>query len=192
MELKNCNLCNERRHAKQPVAGIGELTSEIILIGRNPGRVEDKEGKPYQGTSGKKLNYGLLKAGIKRDQCFVTNVSKCYTPSGMVPSRKCQHTCSRAWLANELLVLETTAPCLKLIIAFGNEALQCFEPEARIGEIHGELFKTDRWWHNKTQRKELGKIYIFSTYHPAAASRNKTINLKFMADMLQLAVVKLQ
>ena len=181
MNLAACNLCNERRYAKEPVPGVGPLDSEIILIGRNPGRSEDKKGIPFIGAAGIKLNRGLLIAGILRQDVRITNISRCYTPPGIVPSRKCQKTCSDAWLANELA--EMSCNKLKLIVTYGNEALQRFEPEARVGELHGHAFMTNRWW---CVPVEQGKIKLFCSYHPAAACRNRTINEKFMSDMSKL------
>lgn len=187
MDLSTCNLCSERRYALAPVPGIGPMDSRFILIGRNPGRTENKKGEPFVGAAGVKLNKGLTIADLKRTEVRITNISRCYTPPGIVPSRKCQKTCSDAWLAAELAIMSQDK--LKLIITYGNEAIQRFEPEARVGEVHGTTFMTDRWWLSAAEQEQTRKIDIFCSYHPAAACRSQDINVKFVQDMRKLKQV---
>lgn len=180
MELKDCNLCPERKYGRGPVPGAGNRKlAQICLLGRNPGADEDKMGLPFIGRAGRKLNEGLLYAGILRNECWVTNVSKCFTPSGVAPSKACLKAC-RLWLLPELASLDQ----LQLIVALGNQALQVFEPLARVGELHGYSFEVNRPWQPEK------RITIFCSFHPSAAQRDSGTNIKFLADMTKLKQLK--
>ena len=177
MELKECSLCPERGYGQGPVPGEGNRKlAQICLLGRNPGADENKSGRPFIGRAGRKLNEGLLYAGILRNACWVTNVGKCYTPKDVVPTKAHLAICRREWLLPELASLEQ----LRLIVTFGNQALQIFEPLARVGELHGYAFDVNRPW----QPEE--RITIFCSFHPSAALRGEDINKKFLADMTKL------
>lgn len=177
MLLEECQLCPERQYGQEPVPGEGnEKLAQICLLGRNPGADEDKNGRPFIGRAGRKLNEGLLYASILRNECWVTNVSKCYTPSKVTPSALCLRTCRATWLLPELASLEQ----LRLIVTLGNQALQVFEPMARVGELHGHSFEVNRPWQPEK------RITIFCSFHPSAALRGSNVNKMFLADMTKL------
>ncbi len=82
----------------------------------------------------------------------------------------CRKRCANAWLNGELGTLTK----LKLIITFGNEALQYFEPEGLVGHLHGTAF-------------DRGRFKMFVMYHPSAALRDSRINKRVFADAMNLA-----
>jgi DNA polymerase len=47
-----------------------------MLVGEQPGNDEDLAGKPFVGPAGKLLANALQKAGLSRDQVYLTNVVK--------------------------------------------------------------------------------------------------------------------
>lgn len=47
----------------------------LMFIGEGPGNREVSEGRPFVGQSGQLLNHILQAAGIKRDECWVTNAT---------------------------------------------------------------------------------------------------------------------
>ena len=57
----------------------------MILVGQNPGKEEDKTGRPFVGRTGKFLNRVLAENGIKRDDIFITSVVKHLTPQNRKP-----------------------------------------------------------------------------------------------------------
>lgn len=61
------------------VSGIGSLEPRLMIIGEAPGKHEDEQGIPFVGPSGKMLDDFLFKAGIRRSDCYITNVIK-YRP----------------------------------------------------------------------------------------------------------------
>lgn len=181
MKLEDCNVCEERKYANRPVPGVGNRElAEICFLGRNPGRTEDKDGVPFVGRAGKKLDVGLVLAGVLRRLVYITNVVKCMTPSNIVPSRACFFNCRTHWLVPEFMSL----PKLKLIVTLGNEALKLFEPLGTVGNLHGTYFKT----------KLVGekKMLLFVSYHPSAACRSSLMNQHFMDDMGKLKILLLE
>lgn len=62
------------------VAGIGPLEPDLMIVGEAPGKNENEQGKPFVGVSGQMLDDALYKAGIKRNECYITNVIKYQPP----------------------------------------------------------------------------------------------------------------
>jgi len=56
----------------------GSLDAPFVLIGESPGTSEAREGKPFCGASGKRLEDWWSSADLKRSQFYITNVVKQY------------------------------------------------------------------------------------------------------------------
>jgi len=61
------------------IGGIGPLEPDLMIVGEAPGKHEDEQGRPFVGPSGSILDDCLSKAGIRRNECYITNVVK-YRP----------------------------------------------------------------------------------------------------------------
>lgn len=78
-KCKRCNLCETR---KQVVFGRGRIPASILFIGEAPGKVEDLQGLPFVGRSGKLLEKAIQAAaeenGLKQfTDYYITNVVAC-------------------------------------------------------------------------------------------------------------------
>lgn len=62
------------------VPGTGSLTPKLMIIGEAPGRLENEYLVPFVGPTGQILDECLFKAGIKRSECYITNVVKYQPP----------------------------------------------------------------------------------------------------------------
>lgn len=62
------------------IAGIGSVQPQLMIIGEAGGRVENETGIPFTGPTGHILDECLFKAGIKRSDCYITNVIKYQPP----------------------------------------------------------------------------------------------------------------
>lgn len=71
-----CRDCALWRDATQTVFGEGSEAARIVLVGEQPGDVEDREGRPFVGPAGALLDRALDDAGIAREDAYVTNVVK--------------------------------------------------------------------------------------------------------------------
>ena len=72
----SCTGCALYRDAIQTVFGKGSKTAAILLVGEQPGDVEDKRGLPFVGPAGAVLWSCLEEAGVDRDDLFATNAVK--------------------------------------------------------------------------------------------------------------------
>jgi uracil-DNA glycosylase len=71
-----CRGCGLYQYAEQVVPGEGPARARMILIGEQPGDVEDKEGHPFVGPAGRLLDKALVEAGIVRSDVYLTNAVK--------------------------------------------------------------------------------------------------------------------
>jgi uracil-DNA glycosylase family protein len=72
----DCRGCELFESATQTVFGAGPRTARIMLVGEQPGDVEDRHGDPFLGPAGKLLDSALNDAGIDRAQVYLTNAVK--------------------------------------------------------------------------------------------------------------------
>jgi uracil-DNA glycosylase family protein len=73
---KSCKGCDLYPNATQTVFGEGPGHASVMLIGEQPGDVEDQKGEPFVGPAGRMLDRALEEALISRDEVYVTNAVK--------------------------------------------------------------------------------------------------------------------
>ena len=127
----------------------------ITLVGEQPGDQEDKQGHPFVGPAGRILDRALDKAGIDRDDVYVTNAVKHFKWTERGKRRIHQRpngTEIRAcgfWLEAELGAVR---PRLVVLLgAVAGEAM--FGSRYRVGEHKGKRRRKPRsapgggsWW----------------------------------------------
>jgi uracil-DNA glycosylase len=74
--LPDCRGCDLQEYAEQVVPGEGPARARMMLVGEQPGDVEDKEGHVFVGPAGRLLDRALAEAGIERSDVFLTNAVK--------------------------------------------------------------------------------------------------------------------
>ena len=74
--VQRCEGCPLYANATQAVFGEGTLSSDVMLVGEQPGDQEDVAGAPFVGPAGKLLDRALDEAGIDRSKTYVTNAVK--------------------------------------------------------------------------------------------------------------------
>src|SRR5215831_14773999 len=92
------------------VFGEGRLDSPLVLVGEQPGDVEDRRGRPFVGPAGKVLDRALEEAGLDREQGYVTNAVKHFKFTMASSGKRRIHAkpdayemaACRPWLAAEL------------------------------------------------------------------------------------------
>jgi DNA polymerase len=75
-EAAHCRRCPLYKLGTQTVFGAGPADSPVMLVGEQPGDVEDREGLPFVGPAGQMLDRALAAAGLRRDRMYVTNAVK--------------------------------------------------------------------------------------------------------------------
>jgi DNA polymerase len=74
--VQGCRGCDLYENATQAVFGAGGESARLMLVGEQPGDVEDRTGRPFVGPAGRLLNEALVAAGIDRSEAYVTNAVK--------------------------------------------------------------------------------------------------------------------
>ena len=155
-----CTRCPLFERATQTVFGEGK-TGGLMLVGEQPGDIEDRAGKPFVGPAGRLLRELLGEAAIAEDEVYVTNAVKHFKwrPSGKrrihdkpnwTEIKACGH-----WLAIELEAVRPT-----LVLCLGATAAQALlGKSARVGSLRG-------------RRVELESgVPALVTMHPSAVLR---------------------
>lgn len=112
-----------------------------ILIGEAPGAHEDKLGRPFVGQSGNMLEGMMWDAGLKRADCFITNVVKWRPPGNRTPTNA-EVEYAIPYLRSELMAV---MPNGGLVILLGSVALSVADQERRVMSCHGEPFSRGSW-----------------------------------------------
>jgi len=73
---RDCRACDLWARGTQTVFGEGARRAALMLVGEQPGDVEDRTGRPFVGPAGRLLDRALSDAGIDRADLYVTNVVK--------------------------------------------------------------------------------------------------------------------
>jgi DNA polymerase len=58
------------------VFGAGPVPARLMLVGEQPGDREDLDGHPFVGPAGRILSEAMERAGLVREEAFLTNVVK--------------------------------------------------------------------------------------------------------------------
>jgi DNA polymerase len=74
--VQQCRGCDLWRDATQAVFGEGPVKPTVVLVGEQPGNVEDQRGHPFVGPAGLMLRSCMAEAGLAEDQVWMTNVVK--------------------------------------------------------------------------------------------------------------------
>jgi DNA polymerase len=73
---RSCQGCDLYKNATQTVFGEGPKNAAVMLVGEQPGDMEDRQGHPFVGPAGRLLDKALIEARIPRDQVYITNAVK--------------------------------------------------------------------------------------------------------------------
>lgn len=166
-EVKVCPLCELSRTRTHAVPGEGNPDAQVMLIGEGPGWHEDQQGKPFVGASGKFLSELLAKAGLTREDVFITNVVKCRPPSNRDPLPDEIQACSQ-YLERQIAAIDPD-----VIVTLGRFSMATYFPGERISRIHG-------------QAKRIGKRLVVPMYHPAAALHQSSLRGAIEDDFANL------
>ena len=71
--LPNCRGCDLADNGSRPVFGAGPPDARVVMVGEQPGDIEERRGQPFVGPAGKLLDRALEAAGIDRGTVWVTN-----------------------------------------------------------------------------------------------------------------------
>jgi uracil-DNA glycosylase family 4 len=138
------------------IGGSGNVEPKLMVIGEAPGRHEDEQGQVFVGPTGGMLNDYLFKAGIKRSDCYITNVIKYRPPMNDLKKLHLigvdiEQSIKELW-DNEINKLHPNC-----ILAVGDLALQAVSGVSGILNYRGSILLANN-----------GITKVVPTIHPAA------------------------
>jgi DNA polymerase len=169
-QISICQLCTLHETRKLSVPGEGPANARVMLIGEGPGFYENEQGRPFVGAAGKFLSELLSKAGLVREEVFITNVVKCRPPGNRDPQPEELSSC-RDYVERQI---ETINP--PIIVTLGRFSMGMYFPLARIGAVHG-------------QPSMINGRLIVPMYHPAAALHQPALKSTVERDFTHLGDV---
>jgi DNA polymerase len=171
-----CKGCHLWANATQTVFSRGTAQARVVMVGEQPGDVEDQRGEPFVGPAGVLLRRAVGDVGLDPTDLYITNAVKHFKfkPAGTGKRRihqtpdRIEITACRPWLLAEFADL---AP--RVVVALGATAGQALlGPSFRVTKSRGLLMP----WPESAYRPEDfaqpgGRAQIMATLHPSAILR---------------------
>ncbi|GAA5034614.1 UdgX family uracil-DNA binding protein [Actinopolymorpha pittospori] len=173
----SCQGCDLYRDATQTVFGAGDPNARVVLVGEQPGDVEDRRGEPFVGPAGGVLDRAMADAGIDRVGTYVTNAVKHFK---FVPAERGKRrlhktpgrteiVACRPWLSAELAAVRP-----ELLVCLGATASKAvFGPAFKLTERRGVLLPPpeEELMAGQSEAGEHVPSAILATIHPSAVLR---------------------
>ena len=185
-----CRGCELYEDATQVVFGRGDERAKVVLVGEQPGDVEDQKGLPFVGPAGRVLRDAVDEAGIDIASIYLSNTVKHFRFELRGKRRIHQTpgpahiTACRPWLVAELALLKP-----QILVALGATAAKAlFGPAFRVTRSRGELMP----WPASAQHPgdfPINEIQALATIHPSAVLRADDRDAAYAGLVADLKVV---
>jgi len=175
-----CRGCHLYENATQTVFSRGPAAARLVLVGEQPGDVEDRRGEPFVGPAGKLLDRAVADAGLDPAQTYTTNAVKHFKFTPAAGGKRRIHAtpdaaevgACRPWLVAEFSVLDP-----EVVVALGATAAKAlFGPSFRVTKSRGVLLPwpasaadPEAFTHNDDAAH--GGAFGLATLHPSAILR---------------------
>ena len=177
---QGCRGCHLHESATQTVFSKGPVSARLVLVGEQPGDVEDRRGEPFVGPAGKLLDRAIGDAGLDPDQTYTTNAVKHFKFTPAASGKRRIHAtpdaaeigACRPWLVAEFAVLDP-----EVVVALGATAAKAlFGPSFRVTKSRGVLLPwpasagtPEDFVHDDDAAHE--STFAVATVHPSAVLR---------------------
>lgn len=146
-------------NSKTYVPAIGPYEPKLMILGEAPSYAEVQALQPFVGPSGRELNYLLQDAGIKRNDCWISNVCKYEVPPNYGKKKIPFHVRAKNEGIDidqqlEELQFEINQVKPNCILALGGTALWALSGKTKITKFRGSILQG------------MGRKFV-PTYHPA-------------------------
>jgi DNA polymerase len=191
-----CRGCHLYQNATQTVFGEGPADARVVMVGEQPGDVEDREGEPFVGPAGRLLDRAMRDAGLDRTDTYLTNAVKHFKFKATDPGKRRIHqtpdrieiVACRPWLVAEFGL---THP--EVVVALGATAAKALlGADFRVTKQRGVLLP----WPDAAESPEefpstAGQI--MATVHPSSVLRadNREVAYRSLVDDLKIAATAL-
>ncbi|WBB81818.1 UdgX family uracil-DNA binding protein [Micromonospora sp. WMMD882] len=197
----DCQGCELHRDATQTVFGRGGEDARVVLVGEQPGDLEDQKGLPFVGPAGRVLRRAVDDAGLDPGRLYLTNTVKHFRFElrgrrriHQTPDRA-HITACRPWLVAEFARLRA-----EIVVVLGATAAKALlGPGFRVTRQRGELLP----WPAAAQRPEdftrvpidsAGRVAdapparLLATIHPSAVLRADNQEIAYQGLVADLTV----
>ena len=175
-----CTGCHLYENATQTVFSKGAVSARVVLVGEQPGDVEDRRGEPFVGPAGKLLDRAVSDAGLDPSDTYTTNAVKHFKFTPAAGGKRRIHAtpdshevgACRPWLVAEFALLEP-----EVVVALGATAAKSlFGPSFRVTKSRGVLLP----WPASARDPEAftheedgapSSAFALATIHPSAVLR---------------------
>jgi uracil-DNA glycosylase family protein len=170
----DCRGCQLFHNATQTVFGAGPAEARVVMVGEQPGDVEDRKGMPFVGPAGALLDLAIVDAGLDRRDTYVTNAVKHFKFTRSERGKRRIHqtpdtteiTACRPWLVAELALLRP-----EVVVVLGATAAKALlGPSFRVTRSRGELLP---WPRSSAYAEDfpVSSGHVVATFHPSAVLR---------------------
>jgi DNA polymerase len=158
-DCQRCPLAKTRRNI---VFGVGNPEADLMFVGEAPGADEDRQGEPFVGAAGKRLDQWITQLGLRREQVYIANVLKCRPPNNRDPKPEEIERCS-PFLHAQIRAIEP-----KVLVALGR-----FAGCLLLGHDY-KLWEMRQQDHRYREPKSGAEIPLVVTYHPSYVIRSES------------------
>jgi DNA polymerase len=146
------------------IFGTGDRQARVVIVGESPGLPDADSEKPFMGPVGQLLEKILGAIGLKRDDCYLTNVVKVISTGDEITPEILSF--STPYLHRELAVVHP-----KIIISLGNTPTKALlGTKKSITQIRGEFF-------------DYFDMKLIPTFNPAYLLRDPSKKREVWEDM---------
>lgn len=195
-----CEACDLYRNATQTVFGAGPRSAPIMMVGEQPGDVEDREGEPFVGPAGRLLERAMGEAGLPRSRVYLTNAVKHFKfrPVGKRRIHEkpdaAQLSACRPWLRAELAAVRPRVVVVLGATAAATMLGRSFRVSRERGRVQEWADLVDRSPLTTEDGAPIDDALLVATVHPSAVLRSRdrdTAYADFVADLRTVAEFQL-
>nr|BFE63780.1 UdgX family uracil-DNA binding protein [Dactylosporangium thailandense] len=190
--VQGCHACQLFRDATQAVFGEGPEDARVLVVGEQPGDVEDRRGHPFVGPAGKVLDRAFDAAGLDRGGIYLTNAVKHFKHRPAAPGKRRLHqtpdrteiVACRPWLVAEFARIRPA----KVVVLGATAAKALLGPAFRVTREHGKALP----WPASAEHPEdfEGDGVLVATIHPSAVLRSDDREAAFAGLVEDLKAVR--
>jgi DNA polymerase len=189
-----CRGCGLYEHATQTVFGRGDPRARVVLVGEQPGDVEDQRGLPFVGPAGHLLRRAVDDAGLDPTYLYITNAVKHFKFRSTGPGKRRLHQtpdrteirACRPWLVAEFAQLKPEA----VVVLGATAAKALLGPDFRVTRSRGQLFPWPASAEEPAEFPDHHGAFLVATIHPSAVLRADNREVAYAALVDDLRVVK--
>ena len=165
--IRGCTACELHRSRHNVVIFRGSRRPRVLFIGEAPGAQEDREGVPFVGAAGRRLDAAVVEVGLAPAEWAVINLVKCRPPQNEF-RRRWADRC-RPFLDRQIALLDP-----RWIVTLGRHALATVDPGAGpLTAVTGSV-------------RPLGPRQLVPLLHPAAALHDPRRRARWASDLGRL------